>query len=121
MSVALASAWHPRSELPRFQNLRPQLARVYNAIVLAVPPDTDRAIVCALEAQPLVFVVVTGDWSHGRHAALQKALETSASHIHYNDFDRLLHWAETRLEEWCATVAVVEKGDCLIVGRTAQA
>ncbi len=58
------------------------------------------------------------DWSHGRHAALQKALETSAGWIQYADFDRLLRWVETRPEEWRQITMAAGDADCLIIGRT---
>lgn len=122
MTVALASAWRPRGELPRFLNLLPQLEQVYRGIVISVPPEAAGSDdVRNLELPPGVFVAVTADWSHGRHAALSRALETNATHIHYADFDRILHWVETRAQEWRETVAAIETSDCLIIGRTAQA
>ena len=77
-------------------------------------------MVTALE-RANVTVVVTRDWTEGRHAALLKILDTDATHVHYVDFDRLLHWLELYPEELKNTVARVERCDCLIVGRTARA
>jgi hypothetical protein len=66
-------------------------------------------------------VVVTPAWSQGRYLALETALKSEADHIHYVDFDRLLRWIETRLDEWRRTVDAVEQSDCLVIGRTEAA
>ncbi len=120
MSVALASAWRPRGERARFEKFYPELAQAYEALIVAVPPDAqDSEEVRALANLPHVFVARTSDWSHGRHRAIHTTLEkTCATHIHYNDFDRLLHWMETRADEWRAIVQAVQQHDCLILGRT---
>lgn len=120
MTIVLASAWHPRGELARFQKLLPPLKHVYASVAISLPPDTERVYVQTLERDS-VNVAVTRDWSHGRHAALAKALESNAGFIHYCDFDRLLHWVETRPEEWREIVAKSQTTDCLIVGRTERA
>ncbi len=120
MTLSLASAWRPRGELKRFLNHLKQLNQVYSSIAISLPPDADGEIARELQLQN-ICVVVTRDWSHGRHAALQKASETNAEHIHYCDFDRLLHWVETRPDEWREAVAKIPATDCLIVGRTERA
>lgn len=120
MTISLASAWHPRGELARFQRLVPQLGKIYAGIAVSLPPDADVDVIRELESQD-VSTTVTRDWSHGRHAALGKALESSADFIHYADFDRLLHWVETSPTEWLDTVARSQTTDCLIVGRTTRA
>lgn len=120
MTLSLASAWRPRGELPRCKKHLALLNEAYAQIAISLPPDVDREIVRALEALG-VCTSVTQDWSHGRHAALQKALESSADFVHYVDFDRLLHWVETRPSEWGGVVAKIPTTDCLIVGRTERA
>ncbi len=121
MSIALACTWRPRGEMPRFEKIRPQLEQVYESIVISMPPDVMTKDVDALVAQPNIRVIVNPDWSWGRHSALQKALETSASHVHYADMDRLLRWVETEPREWLCTVEAIQKTDCLIIGRTEKA
>lgn len=121
MSVALATAWNPRGELPRFERLYPQLASVYRSLVVTLPPDVDEGIVAALESMARVQPVVTSDWSSGRYLALKMSLETGVDYIHYADFDRLLRWVETYPAEWRQTTQVVVLSDCLVIGRTAQA
>ncbi|HEY6042635.1 MAG TPA: hypothetical protein VIX58_10925 [Anaerolineae bacterium] len=120
MTIALASAWHPRGELARFLASRDKVGELYAPIVVSVPPHTTGDVVTALEHAD-VTVVVTRDWTEGRHAALLKILDTDATHVHYIDFDRLLHWLELYPEELKNTVARVERCDCLIVGRTPRA
>lgn len=120
MTLSLASAWRPRGELPRFKKDLSLLKEAYASSAISLPPDVDREIVRALESSR-VCVVVTQDWSHGRHAALRKALESNADFVHYVDFDRLLHWAETRPHELREIVARIPTTDCLVVGRTEHA
>ncbi|OGO63662.1 MAG: hypothetical protein A2Z45_05485 [Chloroflexi bacterium RBG_19FT_COMBO_55_16] len=121
MSIALASAWHPRGELSRFKNLITELEQVYVGMVISLPPEADTEVVRALQGVGHLQVVITPFWSGGRHLALEKALETSATHLHYVDFDRLVRWVETRPEEWRQTVAAIQEVDCLVVGRTEAA
>jgi hypothetical protein len=118
--VALASAWMPRGELERFRALCPVLAQVYANISVSLPPDADPTLVRALEGLD-VRVVVTTDWSHGRHDCLRLALATGAPFIQYVDFERLLRWASRLTDEWRATVDAVRRADCLVIGRTPAA
>lgn len=129
MTIALASAWHPRGELARFQKLLPQLNQVYASIAISLPPETEREYVQTLEREN-IKVAITRDWSHGRHAALTKALDSgqgvqpsplAPTHIHYCDFDRLLHWVETRPDELGDIITKSQTTDCLIVGRAERA
>jgi hypothetical protein len=121
MSIALSSTGYPQRELPRFLMLLPHLSRVYETVILSVPPDFYSDEMRMLESLPNVLIVVNQDWSQGRYSAIQKALDTSATHIHYADLDRLLHWVETNPVEWQYTVSCIEKTDCLIIGRTSRA
>lgn len=125
--MILASAWRPRGEFPRLLKLLPRLMEVYESIVVTLPPGSDDTVLRTLEGMGLefagkngkpIYVVVTDDWSWGRHAALQKALDGSISHIQYADMDRLLRWVETRPDEWFRTVKAIKQCDCLIIGRT---
>lgn len=128
MAVTLTATWNPRGEMPRLQNLFPQLAEVYESIVISLPPVAiaDQQVVRNFEASGLlsqlgVHAVHAPEWSWGRFVALQHALETPAGHIQYADLDRLLRWVEVRPEEWRQTVGEIQKVDCLIIGRTEAA
>lgn len=121
MSIALATAWYPRGEQPRFIDLLPQLMDVYTCIVITIPPDEGEDVLQSLSRVQHVKVIVTEDWSWGRYLALQQALQANTSHIQYADFDRLLRWVETRPEEWLQVVESIQTKDCLIIGRTERA
>ena len=121
MTVVLATAWRPRGEMLRFQRLLPELQRTYCGLALSLPPDVGRTILDALYALPGIEVVITPDWSWGRHLALQASLGSEATHVHYADFDRLLRWVETRPGEWQRTLTAIQQVDCLVIGRTDDA
>lgn len=119
--MALAAAWMPRGELARFRRLLPLLEAAYSRLVVSLPPAADAAVRDTLDQHASVHAVVTPDWSWGRYAALQGAVQTGAAHIHYADFDRLLRWAETRPEEWLRALDAVRAADYLVIGRTPAA
>ncbi|MBN1966397.1 MAG: hypothetical protein JW910_17235, partial [Anaerolineae bacterium] len=108
-------------ELARFTALHSVLSNVYTGLAISLPPEADEALARDLAALPGVTVLVTADWSHGRHEALRAALAFEMGHVHSADFDRLLRWVETRPDEWRATVAAMLRADCLVVGRTPRA
>jgi hypothetical protein len=120
MRLALASAWQPRGELERFVSLLPALHTVYEYLAVSLPPGAETELERQL-SQSGIQVVRTRDWAAGRYAALQGARESCAEWIHYNDFDRLLRWVETRPQEWRNTVAAFCEADCIILGRTPEA
>ncbi|MEZ4725916.1 MAG: NUDIX hydrolase [Caldilineaceae bacterium] len=125
MDITLACTWRPRGEMTRFHQLRPQLAQHYTQIILVTPATAGEeavATVCALADEPHLTVVISPAPPASRYLALQTAYQHSAaSHIHYADLDRLLHWVETRPAEWGQTVADLPNHECLVIGRTAQA
>lgn len=121
MTVVLASAWRPRGELPRFQKLLPELRHAYNGLAISLPPDVESDLLETLQDLPGIEVVITPDWSWGRHLALQASLAYEATHVHYADFDRLLRWVETRPEEWLEIVTALQHVDCMVIGRTEAA
>jgi len=118
VTTCLACTWHIRGEIPRFRRLLEQFRSVYSGIVLSLAPGTAPRDLSVLEAMAGVSLVVTEDWSHGRHVAIHEALEQPWSHVHYANMDRLLHWVETEPEEWLCTVDAIQHTDCLIIGRT---
>jgi hypothetical protein len=126
MTIALAATWNPRGEAVRFEQLLPRLEELYAHIVLSFPPVADEQVVRLFtegkfSTHPDLTVVQNQVWSWGRYVALQKALQTTVTHIHYADMDRLLRWVETRPAEWRAAVLRIEAGDYLIMGRSAAA
>ena len=126
MSVTLTTTWYPRGELPRFARLLPLLEEQYAHIVICYIPGDDPSIQEQFSAgsfsiDPQIKFCVNDNRRTGRYLALQKALETSAEYIHYADLDRLLHWVETRPDEWKRAVSEIEQSECVIFGRTEAA
>ncbi len=120
MSLVLASAWHPRGELTRFERLLPQLSQLYRAIIITTPPTIDAGLLQTLNNLPNVRAVATTEWAQGRHLALAEALKAQPNYIHAIDFDRALRWIETRPSE-LTSIAQRSQTHCLIIGRTWQA
>lgn len=118
LPVALACTWQPRGELPRLRRWREILLDLYRDVHIALPPDAAPSLAAAVGELPGVHALVTDDWATGRPTAIRAALATDASHVHYCDLDRALHWVETRPDELRATVTAVQRADCLILGRT---
>jgi hypothetical protein len=57
----------------------------------------------------------------GRRHALKLGLRSASSHLHYCDFDRLLHWIDRYPSELAAIVQEIQRYDYLITGRTERA
>jgi hypothetical protein len=123
MAITLAATWYPRGELPRFKRFLPLLQEHYVQLVICCIPSDDPTFQAeltsgAFSADPKVIFSVNDVCSNGRYLAIKKALEISSDFIHYADLDRLLHWVETRPDEWKAALAVMDQHDCIIFGRT---
>ncbi len=126
MNVTLATTWYPRGELPRLVRFLPLLEEYYTRIVICFIPGEDPTVleqftVGAFSVDPKIIFYLNDKRRNGRYLALKKALETNSDFIHYADMDRLLHWVETRQEEWMQMVEKVETADCIIFGRTDKA
>ena len=123
MNITLAATWYPRSELPRFNRLLPILLEKYRQIVISFFPGDDPNVEGQFTSgifpsSPKLTFYKNDDWAKGRYMALKKAIETPADYIHYADMDRLLHWVETRPDEWMHIIEQIEKFDFIIFGRT---
>jgi len=121
MSVVLASAWKPRGELARFSHLVSRLNSVYASLVISLPPDTEESFENELNDIPNLLTVRTPEWSWGRWLSIHKALKSSASHIHYVDFDRLLRWIDIDPTEWEQSVQLIRTFDYLVFTRSSSA
>ena len=121
MSIALASAWHPRGEMGRFRKIFPKIEAAYAAIMISLPPGTDPAEFSQLETLANVSLAVTEDWSWGRQVALRHAFLASPDFIHYADFDRLVRWVETYPEEWRRGLEQIQEADYTIFERSEKA
>jgi hypothetical protein len=121
ISLALACTWRPRGERGRVRKLFPEMRKIYRDIVISMPIESDAEDREFLQSKEDVSVVVMPKRGWGRYLAIQEALETPASHIHYADFDALVHWIEVQPLEWRRAMEAVRKTDCLIIGRTEKA
>jgi hypothetical protein len=126
MTIALAVTWNPRGESCRFEQLLPDLEKVYAHIAISFPPLADAQVTRLFTEGPFasyagITVIQNQVWSWGRYKALQQALQAPVTHIHYADMDRLLRWVETRPVEWRQVTAQIEAGDYLVMGRSASA
>jgi hypothetical protein len=122
MNIALATAWHPRGELQRFVKIYPALEQVYSSMAISIPPGSDLKEFGLLDELPKVSVVVTQNWSWGRHLALRQAMESSAEQIQYADFDRLVRWVEVQPDEWRrVATSLLHGAGCTIIERSEKA
>jgi hypothetical protein len=121
MNIALGTTYHPRGEIARLERILPQLQSTYTGMVVVVPPHTMPEDADQLHGLFAEGLVISEDWSHGRHLALARALDFPGTHMQYADMDRLIRWVETRPEEWRRVVAEIPRQECLIIGRTETA
>ena len=81
-SITLAATYHPRGEIgdeyvsfARLERILPQLHAVYAGINVVVPPHTTPDDAACLRALFGNGLIISQDWSHGRHLALAHALD----------------------------------------------
>lgn len=126
MSTALATTWYPRGELERFKRFLPLLEEHYTRIVICLIPSGDPSIAELFThgqyaSDPQVIFCLNDQHRNGRYLALKAALEAPCDYIHYVDMDRLLHWVETRADEWRKMIERLQQADSTIFGRTETA
>jgi len=117
MTVALATAWNPRGELPRFQRYYNQISELYTHLSISVRNGSRDNVFPTLDSYENVTYVTFEGYS-GRHIVLKDALSSNPDFVHYVDMDRLIRWVETRPDELAATIEAIQQTDCLIIGRT---
>ena len=119
--VTLTTTWHPRGETLRLRRLYPFLARLYDQIIVVMPPNTHAGMVLSFRVYEKMSVYVADEWAMGRHMALQKAIDAETPYIHYADMDRLIRWGETLPRELMFTLDKIRDAECLVIGRTDKA
>lgn len=120
-SLLLAATYHPRGEMTRLERILPQLRATYAGMIVVVPPHTPSDVVDCLREWFADGLIVSEDWTHGRHLALAHALDFEGEFVQYADMDRLIRWVETRPDEWQRVVAEIPAHECLVIGRTEAA
>jgi SAM-dependent methyltransferase len=126
MSVVCATTWYPRGELPRLAHYLPVLEEHYARLVICFIPSGDPSVQeqftsGQFSGDPQVMFCLNDQRRNGRYMALKAALENPGEFIHYVDLDRLLHWVETRREEWLSMLDRLQQADYTIFGRTEAA
>lgn len=105
------------------RRLSHRIADLYQAVAIVPTSATSRRLLDALRG----FVVEPTSESDGgaigigRRHALRLGLGTGATHLHYCDFDRVLHWIGHHPEELASVLDGVTHHDYLMLGRTARA
>lgn len=122
--VALAATLHDASGalVPMIARRLAGLRRLYAAIAVTTSPGTAARVNAALVAGG-VFAGTPRPNRRGPlyRRALRAALASGAAYVHYLDFDRALHWADTRPDELAAVLGIAAAHDALVIGRTAAA
>jgi hypothetical protein len=126
--VVLAATHADPDDAMLAQTLRvlPRLQELYSAIVVVAAPDTGRRTVETLRERGVQVVQRAAAESIEtlglvRIETLRHGLARGGSHLHYCDWDRVLHWAELYADELRDVVAAIGRHDFLILGRTPRA
>lgn len=122
--VALVSTMHdPAGRMVEAtRRLLPRITELYEAVAIAPTSLTSPRMLDALQGavvEPLAES--NGCIGVGRRHALRMGLRTGADHLHYCDFDRLLHWIGAYPEELSLAIDRIREHDYLILGRTDRA
>lgn len=122
--VALAATLHdpPGALADLTRRLLPRLAESYRALAVATSPPT-AARVRDLLAEGGAYAGTPAANERGPlyRQALRAALASGASHVHYLDFDRALHWMAGAPRELAAVLRLVARHPVLVLGRTPKA
>lgn len=132
MTVALAATHHDPEGLLYDQTARilPLLHEFYCHSTVVVTPTTRTPSRDLLKAQGVTLIDDNSDLPRGhlhlglwRRVAVERALHHSpaATHIHFCDFDRVLHWAEYYPDELKTTLDFLVRYDFTVLGRTPRA
>ncbi len=122
--VALAATLHdPDGALLGMMRRRvPALRRLYGAIVVTTSPPTDARVNGALAALGVYGGTPRGNARGPLYRlALRKALTSGAARVHYLDFDRALHWIDTRPDELAAVLRRAHRHPATLLGRSVAA
>jgi hypothetical protein len=119
--VALAATLHdPTGALAAStRRLLPRLRALYGDLAVATSPPTSPRVTALLAAAG----AHAGTPSTNRRGplyrlALRRAAATGATHIHYLDFDRALHWLDRAPRELAALLRAAPARGAVLVGRT---
>ncbi|MHB8990794.1 MAG: hypothetical protein ACYC66_04015 [Chloroflexota bacterium] len=99
-----------------------RIANLYEGVAVVPTSSTSPRLLDALPGA-IVRPLAESDGSIGvgRRHALRLGIESGARHLHYCDFDRVLHWVERYPEELDSALGAIQRHDYLILGRTDRA
>ncbi len=123
-SIALAATLHDTTGAlgGMIRRCMPSLRRLYGAVAVTTSPPTDERINAVLAELGAYAGTPRGNARGPLYRlALRGASASGADRIHYLDFDRALHWAETRPQELAAMLRTADRHRVLLVGRTIAA
>jgi len=122
--VALAATLHDASGALRgtIRRQLPALRARYDAITVTTSPPTHASV-----QELLAELGIHGGTPRANargplyRLALRRALASGATAVHYLDFDRALHWVETRPRELSAVLRLATCHPAVLLGRTVGA
>ncbi len=98
------------------------LRELYEGIIVVPTSATSPLLLEAIsEATVQPLAESDGNIGVGRRHALRLGLGSGAQHLHYCDFDRILHWLGRYPQELVSVLQAIQRHDYLILGRTERA
>jgi hypothetical protein len=112
------------------QRLLPLLKDLYLHMVVVVTSATSADTQAFLKSEGVCVydrgtgLPETNEYlGHWRRKSVELSLQEAptATHIHFCDFDRLLHWADYYQDELCTVLDIISDHDFTVLGRTPRA
>lgn len=99
-----------------------EVAGLYESVAIVPTADTSPRLLDLLAGANVDPISTSnGAIGVGRRHALELGLLAGANHLHYCDFDRILHWTAAYPDELERVLRRIEGCDYLIIGRTERA
>jgi hypothetical protein len=124
MAACLVSLLHdPQGrQLLAARNHISTLKQLYSQVVIVATTETKTDYIEELHQEGfLLQVTKVGELGQRRREALAFGLQVGASHVHYCDFDRVLHWVGAYPLELKNILQQIVRCDFVIIGRTQRA
>ncbi|KPV65262.1 MAG: hypothetical protein AOA65_0297 [Candidatus Bathyarchaeota archaeon BA1] len=101
---------------------QPILDTIYDKSIVVVPSKPDSTAVKVLERLGVDVKLQKGSTlGYARKESIEHALQEEFNHIHFCDYDRILHWVMTYPEELKQITKHIPSFDFLILGRNFRA
>jgi hypothetical protein len=122
--IALAATLHDASGALAglIRRHLPSLRRMYAAIAVTTsPPTAARVNARLVDGGAYAGTPRANTRGPLYRLALRRALASGARRVHYLDFDRALHWVDTRPDELASVLRLAGGHSALLIGRTLAA